>query len=105
MWVGRSREAVRAFPAPVRELIGLNLMRVQWGMVPADWKPLATVGHGTAELRVRRGGAFRVVYVASFPEAIYVLHAFEKTSRKTARLDLELARLRYRTVLASRRGR
>jgi phage-related protein len=43
-----------------------------------------------------RAGAFRVIYVARFAHAIYVLHAFHKKSQKTSRQDIELARRRYR---------
>jgi phage-related protein len=42
-------------------------------------------------------GAFRVIYVAKFKDAVYVLHAFQKKARKTSRADLELAKARYRT--------
>jgi phage-related protein len=49
-------------------------------------------------------GAFRLVYVAKFPEAIYVLHAFQKKTRTTARKDLALARDRYQEVLMRRKS-
>lgn len=70
--------------------------RVQRGLDPFDWKPMRDVGAGAMELRVNDpSGAFRVVYVANFPDVVYVLHAFQKKSRKTSRLDLALARARY----------
>lgn len=47
-----------------------------------------------------RAGQFRVIYVATLGAAIYVLHAFQKKSRKTPKTDLELARLRYREAVA-----
>lgn len=69
---------------------------VQAGRDPDDWKPMVSVGPGVREIRVRdQTGAFRVIYVASFEDAIYVLHAFQKKSRKTSREDLTLARQRY----------
>jgi len=61
------------------------------------------VGLGVNEIRVRVGGAYRVIYVAKFVEALYVLHAFQKTSRKTARIDIDLARRRLRSLVQDRR--
>jgi phage-related protein len=55
------------------------------------------------ELRVRAEGAFRIVYVAKFAEAVHVLHAFRKTTRRTAQTDIALAARRYRHVLEDRR--
>ena len=72
---------------------------VQVGRDPDDWKPMSAVGRGACEIRVRdEAGAFRVIYVAGFEDAVYVLHAFQKKARKTSRADLELARERYRTA-------
>ena len=65
---------------------------------------MASVGLGVSEIRVRESsGAYRVIYVAKFSEAIYVLHAFEKKARKTPKAEIELARKRYRAVLSERR--
>jgi phage-related protein len=58
---------------------------------------MPSVGSGACEIRVQdEAGAFRVIYVAKFDDAVYVLHAFQKKSRKTSRADLKLARQRYR---------
>ena len=58
---------------------------------------MASVGPGTCEIRVRNAaGAFRVIYVANFKDAVYVLHAFQKKSLRTSNFDLKLARRRYR---------
>ncbi|OGT99892.1 MAG: hypothetical protein A2085_00275 [Gemmatimonadetes bacterium GWC2_71_10] len=62
------------------------------------------MGSGVVEIRIHVGGAFRVVYVAKYPEAVYVLHAFEKKGRKTRRSDLATARRRLRALLAQRRS-
>ncbi len=71
----------------------------QIGRAPDDWKPIPTVGAVACEIRVRdETGAFRAIYVAGFENAVYVLHAFQKKTRKTSRTDLELARKRYRTA-------
>lgn len=72
---------------------------VQAGRPPADFKPLPDAGPGAHEIRVRDDtGAFRVIYVAKFKEAVYVLHAFPKKTRKTSRMDVELAKRRYRMI-------
>lgn len=72
---------------------------VQVGRNPDDWKPMPTVGSGACEIRVRdEAGAFRVIYVAKFENAVYVLHSFQKKARKSSRADLALARERYRTA-------
>jgi phage-related protein len=49
-------------------------------------------------------GWFRVMYVAKFEEAVYVLHSFQKKTRKTSRNDVEIAKARYRAVVAERKG-
>lgn len=73
-------------------------MRVQLGGMPTDFKSMPAVGPGTYEVRVRLEGAWRVIYVAKFEPAIYVLHAFQKKTQKMARADLELAAIRYKMI-------
>lgn len=63
---------------------------------------MASVGPGVAEIRIHYGAEYRVLYLAKFGDAIYVLHAFEKRSRRTQRLNLEVARKRLKAVLQSR---
>ena len=59
-----------------------------------------TVGQGVKEIRIRdAAGAFRVIYVAKFADAVYVLHCFRKKSQKTSKADLDLASKRYRDLL------
>ena len=53
-------------------------------------------GLGVRELRIHTGEEFRVLYVAKFAEAIYVLHAFEKKTQRTDRDDIDLGRSRFR---------
>src|SRR3989475_4949100 len=98
IWLGNSRRDLRAFPALARRLAGFQLRRVQQGLDPDDWKPMSTVGPGVREIRIRVGGAHRVFYVATRADAIYVLHAFEKKTRKTAARDLQIARDRLREL-------
>ena len=98
-FVGSAREDLAAFPEPARRIAGYELFMVQVGREPSDFKPMSDVGAGVHELRVRdRAGAFRVIYVARFNEAVYVLHAFQKKTPKTSRLDIEVARRRYRLI-------
>jgi phage-related protein len=66
---------------------------------PLDWKPMPSVGPGVRELRVDTGQQFRVLYLARRAEAVYVLHAFEKKSRKTSLADLAIARRRYSQLM------
>lgn len=99
-FLGDSLDAIRAFPQGVRREAGFQLDKVQRGLTPDDWKPVKTVGLGVREIRLREEvGAFRVIYVATLPEAVYVLHAFQKKTEKTGRADLELARKRYRGLV------
>ena len=102
-WLGDSRERIREFPGEAKRVAGYQLEKVQAGREPADWKPMPSIGVGVNEIRVREGGAFRVIYVAKFSEAVYVLHAFQKKSRKTAKPDIELARKRFRTLIQERK--
>ena len=98
-FLGSSRDDLAAMPAGVRHDIGVELMRVQFGGQPTDFKPMSTVGSGAYEIRVRdAAGAFRAIYVAKFEAAVYVLHAFQKKTQQTAKADIELARDRYRMI-------
>ncbi len=72
---------------------------IQFGGEPTDFKPMAMVGAGASEIRARdASGASRVIYVAKFEAAIYVLHAFQKKTQKTAKSDIDLARVRYKMI-------
>jgi phage-related protein len=105
MWLGSSRRDLRAFP--VLALTGFQLRRVQQGLEPDDWKSMPTVGPWVREIRIHIGGAHRVFYLATRAEAIYVLHAFEKKTQKTAAGDLEIGRDRFRALekLRQRHGK
>ena len=96
---GGALDDLRAFPETARREAGYQLDRVQRGLSPNDWKPMMTIGRGVQEIRIRdASGAFRVIYLASFAEAIYVLHCFQKKTQKTAKADLDLAAKRYRDL-------
>jgi phage-related protein len=61
---------------------------------------MSTVGQGVQEIRIRdTAGAFRMIYVAKFADAIYVLHCFQKKTQKTGKVDLDLASRRYRELM------
>ena len=97
---GNSLDALRAFPLLARREAGHQLDQVQNGQEPDDWKPMNTVGQGVKEIRIRdAAGAFRVVYVAKFADAVYVLHCFQKKTEQTSKTDLNLAAKRYRDLL------
>jgi phage-related protein len=94
-FVGSSLSDLADFPVTARRAAGYELWQVQCGLMPSDFKPMSSVGAGCYEVRIHSEGEWRVIYVASFKEAIYVLHAFGKKSQTTERRDLELARKRY----------
>ena len=102
-WCGDSLQRIREFPDEARQETGHQLRRVQRGREPEDWKPMTTVGAGVQEVRIHKDGEFRVLYVAKFAEAIYVLHAFRKKTRKTPEKDIDLASNRYRAIVDERR--
>lgn len=96
---GNALDDLRAFPALIRREAGFQLDQVQHGQKPDDWKPMSTIGKGVHEIRIRdESGAFRVIYVAKFSDAIYVLHCFQKKTQKTSKADLDLAKKRLRDL-------
>lgn len=102
-FLGDSLDTIRAFPQGVRREAGFQLDKVQRGLTPDNWKPVKTVGPGVREIRIREeAGAFRVIYIATLAEAVYVLHAFQKKTEKTGRADLELTRKRFRDLVRRR---
>ena len=103
-WLGSSRADLRAFPADARRVAGFQLHLVQLGSDPNDWKPFRDVGPSVREIRVHTGLEHRVLYVATFAEAVYVLHAFTKKKAKTTQRDVKIARARFQALLAERRG-
>jgi phage-related protein len=99
IWLGSSREELRAFPREAQREMGYQLQHVQEGGDPDDWKPMSSVGSGVREIRVRESsGAFRCIYLATRPEGIYVLHCFQKKTRKTSQHDLDVAEKRFKSI-------
>jgi phage-related protein len=99
IWMGGSREDLKLFPEAAQSSLGFELYRVQCGLDPMDWKPLTSVGTGVKEIRVRdEAGIFRMVYLATRPEGVYVLHCFQKKTPRTSRSDLEMAMKRFKSI-------
>jgi phage-related protein len=103
-FVGSSREDLQDLSDDARETAGHQLFKVQQGKEPDDWKSMPAVGPGVNEIRVRdESGGYRVLYLAKFEEAVYVLHVFEKRSQKTLNSDIRLAKGRYADLVRWRK--
>jgi phage-related protein len=100
-WIGTSRSELKAFPAGVRDLMGFALWQAQNGRKHVDARPLKGFG-GAAILEITEdddGNTYRSVYTVRFAEAVYVLHAFQKKSkrgRKTPKHEIDLVRQRLK---------
>lgn len=105
-WVGSAYADLVAFPDEPRRDAGFQLSKVQAGLEPEDWKPFDDVGAGTKEIRIRDGsGILRVMYVAKFEEAVYVLHCFQKKTQATSQQDKRIAEARYRAIVNARKSK
>lgn len=102
VFMGSTKNVIRRFPYDAKKEAGLQLQRVQAGSEPADWKPMAAVGPGAKEIRIHHPHEHRVIYVAQFPEAVYVLHAFGKKTQQTPDRHIERARAAYAEVKSRR---
>ena len=103
-WVGSAYDDLLAFPKDARNEAGFQLGKVQAGLEPTDWKPFDDVGTGTKEIRIRdASGIYRVMYVAKFEEAVYVLHCFQKETQVASKQDKAIAATRYRAVVNARK--
>lgn len=94
-FIGTCLDDLKEFPAEARRAAGFELDALQRGLQPSDWKPMKNVGAGACEIRIHVSGEWRVIYVARFRDAIYVLHAFRKKTQKTRQQDIEIAHARY----------
>ena len=101
-WIESSLDDLRDFPRNARSRAGYQLQRVQEGLMPSDWKPMPSIGSGVLEIRIHTGRQHRVFYITKFEEVIYVLHAFEKKTHRTSKMDLDIARKRLAAVLRNR---
>lgn len=97
--MGSSHNDLKGFPDEARRDAGFNLDFVQRDLDPEDWKPMKTIGASVNEIRVRdASGAYRVIYLATRPEAVYVLHCFQKKTEKTSQHDIDLAQKRFKAI-------
>lgn len=105
-WIASSRKDLRAFPHDARSDAGYNLRRVQQGKTPRNFNSLSHLGSGVMEIKVDDDGdTYRVVYVAKFEEAVYVLDAFQKKSPRGKKLPKnirERIKSRYKMMEARR---
>ena len=73
---------------------------IQKGEKPFNFDPIPVIGPGAYELRLDdEQNEYRVLYVAKMDDAIWVLHAFQKTTRKISDKDISLAKARYKELL------
>ena len=97
---------MKNFPDDAKRAAGFQLRKVQTGGNPDDFKPMPEIGPGTNEIIVDTAdGWFRVMYVAKFEEAVYVLHAFQKKTNKTSQADKDIAKRRYGALVKERKAK
>jgi phage-related protein len=90
---------LRKFPVTARRRAGYQLQQIQVGNDPDNSKPMSPIGPGVRDIRIRdQAGAFRVIYVAKFEDAINMLHCFQKQTQKTSQSDIALASKRYQDL-------
>ena len=100
VWMGDSLKQVQSFPDGARNLVGYELHLLQIGKRPKDAKPFRGVGSGVTELAIRHDrNAYWAIIALQLGERIYVLHAFQKKSKRgiaTPKQDVDLVKRRYR---------
>jgi phage-related protein len=85
---GSSLDDLRNFTDEARRAAGFELRAVQNGLEPNNWKPMQIIGPGVKEIRIRVLGEWRIIYIAKFRDAVYVLHAFQKRHEKQVSMAL-----------------
>ncbi len=104
IFAGRSLDTIKIFPNKARREAGFQLDKIQQGENPTNWKPMPSIGSGVQEIRISESeDIYRIIYLAKFEEAVYVLHAFQKKTYKTSKPDLETARKSYKKILEERK--
>jgi phage-related protein len=100
VWMGDAKNNLREFPEGARKLIGDELQLIQFGGMPRDTKSFKGIGSGVLEIAVRYDkDAYRTVVAVQLGKKLYVLHAFQKKSKRgieTPKRDIELIKRRYR---------
>ncbi|MCU1267281.1 MAG: toxin RelE [Acidobacteria bacterium] len=103
IWIGSSRSDLSSFPAEVKDLLGYALYQAQVGLKAPSAKPLRGFG-GAGVLEIvedHQTDTYRAVYTVKFSELVYVLHAFQKKSKKgiaTPKPDIDLIKRRLRVA-------
>ena len=99
VWMGSSKKDIRDFPDAAQKLLGDELQLIQFGGMPKDAKPFKGVGSGVLEIALRYASeAYRAVLAVQIGKRIYVLHAFQKKSKRgieTPKRDVDLIKKRY----------
>ena len=105
-WCASSHKDLLGFPKGVRQDAGYQLHLVQTGQDPLECSPLPHLGRGVMEIRVDEDtDTYRVIYIAKLEEAVYVLHCFQKKSKKGKKIpkpDENVIKLRYKDVIRTR---
>jgi len=101
VWEGDCLEVVRSFPKPIREDLGADIRRLQFGVRPLRSRPMPSIAQRVFELRqMDENGWYRVIYLGKVGNRLHMLHAFIKKSAKTSRNDLQVASARLKAVNA-----
>ena len=105
-WVGDAKEILSGFPQEIKSVLGFSLRRLQKDLLPdCDARRMESIGKSVWELKTSNDRTwYRLIYLTRIGDAFYVLHAFEKSSRKTDRRDLEIAKSRLKLVLTQLRA-
>ena len=100
VWMGNSRKRIQDFPVAAQKLIGDELQLIQFGGMPKDAKPFRGIGASVFEIALEYDtDAYRTVVAVKLGKKIYVLHAFQKKSKRgieTPQADIDLIKQRYR---------
>jgi phage-related protein len=99
VWLGSSLDDLKMFSDIAKREAGYWLHVIQEGREPFDTKPMSSIGPGVREIRIHGQKECRVIYVAKFKCAVYVLHCFIKKTQKTLKRDLALAKYRYKQAM------
>ena len=103
IWLGNTRKNIQSFPEEVKKLIGDELQIIQFGGMPKNAKPFKGVGSGVIEIAIRHDkDAYRCVQALQLDHNIYILHAFQKKSKKgieTPKKDVDLIKKRYQEAI------
>ena len=99
-FIGSSLDVPRSFSPDTKQQAGYQLHRVQSGEMPTDFKAMPAIGSGVIEIRLKdQTGIYRIIYTAKLGNTVYVLHAFQKKTQKTAKPDIEMAKKRHAELL------